>query len=593
MSDKESQENELSALESIYNAEEIKIIEDSGKSGGQFYAYPDISSDFKIIYRDLRKEDNEVTEVSIRYLPPLVLYFSLPPDYPSTNPPDFTLSCKWLRKIEISKLCRKLDDIWEENKGMEILFLWTQFLKEEALKFLGHEEKLDLSAMYTFNQKFIANHRSESIQKVIFDPSSNENKHGNKSLRNIFLTTDGKDKKLGHNTRGRGYSSRGRRGYRTNWKSQRNWENRYTYTPSPPSESDTGTKEDNAGIRQRKTETKENILEKSSEMPATAPQANGIAFTSRQSRTGDPRAVLDISPFTSVVRVIVDYNKIRDEEVFKRNFYTCKICFQDKVGAQSTKFDPCGHVFCRNCISSYLEVRIKEGTVHHIACPEDKCTSEATPAQVQELVSRELFQKYDSVLLNAMLDSMEDVIYCPRSFCQYPTTRDPDEKMATCPACNYVFCVYCKMVYHGVEPCRYKSDEKMRLVEEYRSADEKQKEVLEQRYGRRQLQLLVDNTMSEAWISSNSKNCPNCNAAIEKSDGCNKMVCWRCNTYFCWICSARLNPQCPYLHFSSRSSKCFNLLFHGVELDAELDAEMDEEEEDEEEEFGAFIGLVA
>jgi hypothetical protein len=33
-------------------------------------------------------------------------------------------------------LHKKLEDIWKENEGMEVLFLWTQFLKEDTLKFL-------------------------------------------------------------------------------------------------------------------------------------------------------------------------------------------------------------------------------------------------------------------------------------------------------------------------------------------------------------------------------------------------------------------------------------------------------------------------
>jgi len=33
-------------------------------------------------------------------------------------------------------LCKKLEEIWKENEGMEVLFLWTQFLKEDSLKFL-------------------------------------------------------------------------------------------------------------------------------------------------------------------------------------------------------------------------------------------------------------------------------------------------------------------------------------------------------------------------------------------------------------------------------------------------------------------------
>jgi hypothetical protein len=56
MSNKESQKDELCVLESIYNAEEIQTYEENGLLGGQFYAHIDVPADFKIVFRDLRKE---------------------------------------------------------------------------------------------------------------------------------------------------------------------------------------------------------------------------------------------------------------------------------------------------------------------------------------------------------------------------------------------------------------------------------------------------------------------------------------------------------------------------------------------------------
>lgn len=76
---------------------------------------------------------------------------------------------------------------------------------------------------------------------------------------------------------------------------------------------------------------------------------------------------------------------------------------------------------------------------------------------MRDLVSQEQFARYDSILLTTTLQTMTDIMVCPRSSCQYPVSREPDEKMAVCPECRYVFCVYCKMVYHGVEPCRFRS----------------------------------------------------------------------------------------------------------------------------------------
>lgn len=79
--------------------------------------------------------------------------------------------------------------------------------------------------------------------------------------------------------------------------------------------------------------------------------------------------------------------------------------------------------------------------------------------QVKDLVSKELFAKYDATLLSVTLDTMTDIVYCPRPHCQYPVSREPDDRMANCPECQYAFCIYCKMVYHGIEPCKFKSGE--------------------------------------------------------------------------------------------------------------------------------------
>lgn len=38
---------------------------------------------------------------------------------------------------------------------------------------------------------------------------------------------------------------------------------------------------------------------------------------------------------------------------------------------------------------------------------------------------------------------------------------------------------------------------------------------MEKRYGKRQLQTMIENAMSENWINDNSHNCPHCKTAIE------------------------------------------------------------------------------
>jgi hypothetical protein len=61
----------------------------------------------------------------------------------------------------------------------------------------------------------------------------------------------------------------------------------------------------------------------------------------------------------------------------------------------------------------------------------------------------------------------------------------------------------------------YILEEKKALVLEYRNGDDETKARLEARYGKRELLALLQSSMSEEWISENSKPCPSCSAAIE------------------------------------------------------------------------------
>lgn len=60
-------------------------------------------------------------------------------------------------------------------------------------------------------------------------------------------------------------------------------------------------------------------------------------------------------------------------------------------------------------------------------------------------------------------------------------------------------------------------------MREYSEGSKEEKANLEKRYGRQQLQRLVDNALSEAWVTGNSQKCPHCNVSIEVVINCDKM----------------------------------------------------------------------
>uniref|UniRef100_A0A6I8RLH0 RING-type domain-containing protein n=1 Tax=Xenopus tropicalis TaxID=8364 RepID=A0A6I8RLH0_XENTR len=103
------------------------------------------------------------------------------------------------------------------------------------------------------------------------------------------------------------------------------------------------------------------------------------------------------------------------------------------------------------------------------------------------------------------------------------------------------------------------------LHEEYLEADAAGKKLLEKRYGKHMILKAVERKSTE-WLETNTQQCPNCNASIQKDGGCNKMICRKCNKYFCWLCFAVLSTENPYDHFKDISSVATNIFYFLIVL---------------------------
>jgi len=288
-----------------------------------------------------------------------------------------------------------------------------------------------------------------------------------------------------------------------------------------------------------------------------------------------------------------EFNNMREEGEFAVSLNSCQICFSDKIGSQCLRFVGCNHVYCRDCMTNYFMEKISTGAVSSLVCPTFKCETQALPNQVAELVPHEMFQKYESLLLETQLESMTDVMLCPRVVCQCPTLIDRETNMGQCPGCRFAFCIYCKATYHGVSPCKFKSSEQRAILERYKNSSGEERVFLEKRYGKKQLATMSATLASEDYMASHARQCPHCNAPIEKNEGCNKITCWRCNTHFCWLCGDRLPQVNPYTHFNVQGGKCFGALFQGVdpmEADDEF-VDFFDDEDDWQEVQAALLGV--
>ncbi|VDD88315.1 unnamed protein product [Enterobius vermicularis] len=255
------------------------------------------------------------------------------------------------------------------------------------------------------------------------------------------------------------------------------------------------------------------------------------------------------------LEVLQDYQEKATEEKFKKGWYDCGVCFDSRCGLESIRFAPCGHIFCIDCVSAFYHQTLADSTVKRLECLSEGCNSFASQSQLRRVLSPAEFEKYEDQLLEGALDLMSDVVKCPRLDCQAPVILEPEGR---CPVCNYTFCTICRKTYHGVEKCSRK------LLEHYENASPDEKDVFFNRFGGKAAFLKqLEAAKSDRWIERNSIPCPSCRSPIQKSDGCNKMVCGKCHKPFCWLCKRSLTSGDPYKHFSSLGSSCYNRLFDG------------------------------
>lgn len=171
-SDVERQADEIDSLKWIY-PQELVVTSVAEPISGYFKISPHLIEDEMIIQVEtIINSQTENSNVSIRHLSPIELYFTLPANYPSESQPLFMVNCVWLSHERLTSICRKLDDLWDKNFGCEILFLWVSFLKDDLLQFLSinglaikldmdlkklssNENTTDASTLYDVDQKDI------------------------------------------------------------------------------------------------------------------------------------------------------------------------------------------------------------------------------------------------------------------------------------------------------------------------------------------------------------------------------------------------------------------------------------------------------
>lgn len=171
------QGDEVLALESIYDGTECFNVLSSPTDQDEIYAI-EVFVRVKVPSNNVRvdayvpyEHDLQKTQMAVHHLPPnarpnfartesgqrwhssfrvthlspLCLHATFPASYPSHNPPVFTLACLWLSATQLSCLCQQLDRLWEEYRGMPVVYTWVDWLENNLFEYLALSDHVILT----------------------------------------------------------------------------------------------------------------------------------------------------------------------------------------------------------------------------------------------------------------------------------------------------------------------------------------------------------------------------------------------------------------------------------------------------------------
>lgn len=213
----------------------------------------------------------------------------------------------------------------------------------------------------------------------------------------------------------------------------------------------------------------------------------------------DSRVVPNYAESTAgLLNCLTEYNDRRLDVEFRSQSHVCNICYDQKLGAACVCVKPCRHAFCRSCFSEYLAVNIRESQVQKLRCLDPDCDTVLAAPQIKQHVDEATFEKYVKFSRKLMVQNDADLLYCPRKFCQgIARLCDKGKDMGFCEQCAYYFCAFCKRSYHGIAMCTIKSEEVLKVIEEYQTASAVRKAELEKRFTKQQL---VKWVRSSLWL---------------------------------------------------------------------------------------------
>ena len=203
----------------------------------------------------------------------------------------------------------------------------------------------------------------------------------------------------------------------------------------------------------------------------------------------------------------------------------CEIC-TDTIEEDPLNL-PCSHQCCSSCLFSWSTTQIENAatTPSTIKCFEKDCSIPIPIATLLLHFRNPELQELSTLLTKVTLRTTHGYIACPQPNCSnIGFNNNEEEEVSMCK--DPYSCDACGHQWHEMHQISVLSRFKRNFWENLREL------------------------FSTLHIEVVCKWCPQCQAKIFKTYGCNHMVCSRCNHEFCWYCS---HPFPKYQHIPSQS----------------------------------------
>jgi ariadne-1 len=189
--------------------------------------------------------------------------------------------------------------------------------------------------------------------------------------------------------------------------------------------------------------------------------------------------------------------------------FQCEICLEDREAGEAFALG-CGHAFCTACWRDCLAVAVKDaGSCIGARCPAQRCSEAITVGAVSALAAPEVAARWQLFEQKHFVSVAKNMAWCPAPGCSNAFVARTAVRYVKCN-CGLNFCFRCSKEAHAPVAC----DQLESWLEKCGNESE-----------------------TANWILVNTKKCPQCQARIEKNQGCNHIKCSNkgCRHEFCWV----------------------------------------------------------